>query len=163
MALIIRIDVDRPYGKRPFLRHVLSRLSSDACLPRIEAFGYLKELKLMLQILNENQARSYVFFRRCTLPSQPVVRLLEQGRHEIGLHLEDSRSFASFAWEKQNLEAACRKKSPSCFETWFRWIQARLSSLCSLRTAEVSAVGAAILNATLFGKPRRADCPACDA
>jgi hypothetical protein len=104
MALIIRIDVDRPYGKRPFWRHVLSRLSSDACLPRIEAFGYLKELKLMLQILNENQARSYVFFRRCTLPTQPVLRLLEQGRHEIGLHLEDSRSFAGFAREKQNLE-----------------------------------------------------------
>jgi hypothetical protein len=110
MALIVRIDVDRPYGRRPFVRHLLSRISSDAFLPRIEAFGYLNELKQMLQVLNDNRARSYVFFRRCTLPSQPVLELLEQGRHEIGLHLENSRSFDSFTREKQNLERHVGKK-----------------------------------------------------
>ena len=58
----------------------------------------------MLGRLNEKSARAYVFFRRCTFPSANVMKLLEQGGHEIGLHLEDSRSFTSFTREKVMLE-----------------------------------------------------------
>ncbi len=36
MALIVRIDVDRPYGKQGFVRHVASRISSDYFLPRMD-------------------------------------------------------------------------------------------------------------------------------
>ena len=39
MALIIRIDVDRPYGRQPVLRHVLSRLSSDLYFPQCSPSG----------------------------------------------------------------------------------------------------------------------------
>lgn len=104
MALIIRIDVDRPYGKSPFLRHVFSRLGSDIYFPKIEAFGYLKELEVILQMLNEAKAPAHIFFRRCTLPSTPVFELIEAGGHEIGLHLENSRSFETFCNEKALLE-----------------------------------------------------------
>lgn len=104
MALIIRIDVDRPYGKHPLPRHLLSRLSSDVCFPRIEGFGYLKELNRMLQILNARHARAYIFFRRCTLPFGRTMQLVDEGRHEIGLHLEDSRSYETFEREKLDLE-----------------------------------------------------------
>ncbi len=58
----------------------------------------------MLKLLNDKHAHAYVFFRRCTLPSAPVMKLLEQGGHEIGLHLEDSRSYTSFTGEKLMLE-----------------------------------------------------------
>ncbi len=105
MALIVRIDVDRPYGKHPITRHLLSRISSDLYFPKVEAFGYLDELKKMLLLLNERKARSYVFFRQCTLPSEPILRLMEEGSHEIGLHLENSRSFETFLAEKQTLES----------------------------------------------------------
>jgi hypothetical protein len=104
MPLLIRIDVDRPYGKTPLPRHLLSRISSDLYFPRISAFGYLKELAMMLSWLNEASAPSYVFFRRCTLPSPQIVRLLMAGGHEIGLHLENSRSFATFAEERRITE-----------------------------------------------------------
>src|SRR5688572_25793367 len=104
MALIVRIDVDRPYGRSGLSRHILSRLSSDYYFPKIEIFGYLDELKWMLGVLNEHGARAYAFFRRCTLPSHPVLDLLEEGRHESGLHLENSRSYATFASEKEILE-----------------------------------------------------------
>jgi hypothetical protein len=104
MALIVRIDVDRPYGKTPFLRHVLSRVGSDIYFPKVESFGYLRELEVVLQMLNEMKARSYVFFRRCTLPSEPILELIDAGGHEIGLHLENSRSFESFRNEKSILE-----------------------------------------------------------
>jgi hypothetical protein len=108
MALIVRIDVDRPYGKRPLLRHFLSRLGSDLWFPAIPGLGYLAELNWMLQALNERGARAHVFFRRCTLPGPVTLALLRQGGHVSGLHLENSRSFASFAKEKALLERHLR-------------------------------------------------------
>jgi len=105
MPLILRVDVDRPYGRAPLFRHVLSRLASDLYFPRIECFGYLRELGIILEMLKQRHAKAYVFFRRCTLPSGPILRLIEEGGHKIGLHLEDSRSFETFAAEKRMLEA----------------------------------------------------------
>lgn len=110
MALIIRIDVDRPYGRRPLARHVLSRLGSDLYFPRIDRLGFLAELESMLRWLNEESARSYVFFRRCTLPSRKILDLLDAGGHEVGLHLEDSRSFETFLAELQIVERHVGRK-----------------------------------------------------
>jgi len=104
MAVIIRIDVDRPYGKGPLVRHLLSRCGSDLYFPRVPAFGYLRELDQMLRMLGEHDARAYVFFRRCSLPNERLREVLDRGRHEIGLHLENSRSFETFQAERRNLE-----------------------------------------------------------
>ena len=101
MALIIRIDVDRPYGRSPWSRHFLSRVSSDLYFPRVAGLGYLAELQIMLTWLNQERARAYVFFRGCTLPSTPILELLDVGGHEIGLHLEDSRSLATFVKKRR--------------------------------------------------------------
>jgi hypothetical protein len=110
MALIIRIDVDRPYGRRPLLRHVLSRLSSDFYFPKIAGLGFLTELQTMLTWLNGAGARAYVFFRRCTLPSRAIFELIDSGGHQIGLHLENSRSLATFQREAQIVERHSRRK-----------------------------------------------------
>ena len=104
MPLIIRIDVDRPYGRRPIARHLLSRLSSDLYFPRIEQLGYLKELQTIIRTLNDIGAKSHIFFRGCTLPSKRILSLIGEGNHEIGLHLENSRSFETFSREKMILE-----------------------------------------------------------
>jgi hypothetical protein len=104
MALIIRIDVDRSYGKHPTARHLLSRLSSDLYFPKIAGFGFLTELQEMLAWLNREKARAYVFFRRCTLPSMSILELLDRGGHQIGLHLENSSSFETFHAETQIVE-----------------------------------------------------------
>lgn len=110
MALIIRIDVDRPYGRRPFARHFLSRMSSDLYFPKIAGFGFLAELQTMIGWLNDENARAYIFFRRCTLPSKPVLKLLEAGGHEAGLHLENSRSYETFCEEIQIVQEHLGKK-----------------------------------------------------
>ena len=104
MAIIVRIDVDRPFGRQPVLRHVLSRVSSDLYFPRVQAFGYLRELADVLGILENSCVRAHVFFRRCTLPSASLLRQLERGGHQIGLHLENSRSRDCFVQEKGLLE-----------------------------------------------------------
>ncbi|MBZ5653298.1 MAG: hypothetical protein LAO18_22770 [Acidobacteriia bacterium] len=86
------------------MRHLLSRISSDIHFPKINAAGFLAELRTMLALLNRAGARSYVFFRRCTLPSRPILDLLDTGAHQIGLHLENSRSFSTFIEETQIIE-----------------------------------------------------------
>ena len=63
----------------------------------------------MLVWLNEAGARAHVFFRRCTLPSRCIIDLLDAGHHEIGLHLENSRSLTSFLEEKQIVEHHVRR------------------------------------------------------
>jgi hypothetical protein len=110
MSLIIRIDVDRPYGRHPVVRHLLSRVSSDLYFPRVAGLGFLAELQTMLTWLNDASARAYVFFRRCTLPSGSTLELLDAGHHEIGLHLENSRSFNTFLEETRIVERHFGKK-----------------------------------------------------
>lgn len=110
MSLVIRIDVDRPYGRSPVFRHFLSRMSSDLYFPKVAAFGFLTELKTLLGWLNGEGARAYVFFRRCTLPSGVMLEMLDAGRHEIGLHLENSRSYLAFQEEVRILERHFNKR-----------------------------------------------------
>lgn len=104
MPLIVRIDVDRPFGKQNLSRRVLSRVSSELYFPPIERLKYLDDLKVILRLLNENKIRSYIFFRKCTKPSRSILELIRNGNHSIGLHLENSRSFADFDHELKYLE-----------------------------------------------------------
>jgi hypothetical protein len=104
MALIVRIDVDRPYGKQGIVRHVASLLSSDYFLPRTTWLGYLDELRAILRILNANGKSAHVFFRKCTYPTPEVRELMESGGHQFGLHLENSRSAETFLEELRSLE-----------------------------------------------------------
>lgn len=105
MSLIIRIDVDRPYGKQGLIRHVASRLRSDYYLPRLTWLRYLDELSNILELLNSKGKPAHVFFRRCTLPTQHIRGLIERGGHVIGLHLEDSRSYETFRSELRLMES----------------------------------------------------------
>ena len=104
MALIVRIDVDRPYGKQGLVRHVASRISSDYFLPRMEWLHYLDELKTILGILTANGKTAHVFFRKCTYPTPEVCELMEAGGHHFGLHLENSWSADTFQEELTALE-----------------------------------------------------------
>lgn len=110
MALIVRIDVDRPYGKQGVVRHIASRISSDYFLPRMEALRYLDELKMILRILNANGSSAHVFFRKCTYPTQAISELMEVGGHRFGLHLENSRSAETFREELGSLEGALGRR-----------------------------------------------------
>lgn len=79
-------------------------MSSDLYFPKVAPLGFLTELKTLLGWLNGEGARAYVFFRRCTLPLGAMLELLDAGRHEIGLHLENSRSYLTFQEEVRILE-----------------------------------------------------------
>lgn len=103
MAVIVRMDIDRPYGKRNLAHKIISRVSSDLYFPRIESLGYLTDLHEILTILERYRVASYVFFRRCTFPTTRIFKMLKRGGHKVGLHLENSRSLNSFNRELERL------------------------------------------------------------
>jgi hypothetical protein len=104
MAIIIRIDVDRPFGRRTIFHRSLSRVSSDLYFPKFKSLGYLNDLKKILMVLNKRQVRAYLFFRRCTIPSKEILALIGSGDHIVGLHLENSRNYHTFKEELNFLE-----------------------------------------------------------
>ena len=110
MSLIIRIDVDRPYGRQSLCRQILSRISSNYYFPKIQTLGYLADLKIILETLNKNNAKSYIFFRRCSLPSPSIMKLIDRGQHKIGLHLENSRTYKTFNNELKYVEDFLNRK-----------------------------------------------------
>lgn len=99
MPIIIRMDIDRPYGHKNLLRKTLSRLSADLYFPKYGRAGYLMELFQILDLLNVKKIRSHIFFRRSTLPQQAQLQLLIKGKHIMGMHLENSRSYQTFQKE----------------------------------------------------------------
>jgi len=96
----IRVDVDYPYP---------SRLRSFV----YTAFGirvgrdYLKNSKIVAKMINESQkeAKAVWFFTPKTLPDKELLSLLDNSKHEIGLHIINNPSS-----ELKHLEEAINKK-----------------------------------------------------
>lgn len=88
----LRVDVDYPYP---------SRLRSFICTALgIKAGGdYLKNSKILARMINESprQVKAYWFFTPKTMPDQQLMRLLNDERHEVALHI------ANNPYEEMNL------------------------------------------------------------
>jgi len=82
-ALIkLRIDVDYPYPSR--LRSFIYTALG------IKAGGdYLKNSKILARMINESpkEVKAYWFFTPTTMPDQQLMRLLNEKRHEVALHI----------------------------------------------------------------------------
>jgi hypothetical protein len=110
MSLILRIDVDSPYGKKNVFNHICSRIASDFDLAPLLMLPYLKYLNEFINYLNSKSIRGYFFFRKCTLPSPEILNLLQKGGHITGLHLENSLSLETFKEELKVLERNINSK-----------------------------------------------------
>ena len=80
--LKLRIDVDYPYPSRfrSFIYTALGlKMGND----------YLKNSKIVARMINESakEVRSYWFFTPKTIPDKELLELLDNGRHEIALHI----------------------------------------------------------------------------
>lgn len=111
MAIILRADVDKPFGKHTFLRKVASKLKEDYFYSWHFELGYLSQLKEMLQVCNAANIQGTFYHRICTLPDSETVELIEKGNHDLGLHLENSRTEQSFIkeWEKFRNHKGCER------------------------------------------------------
>ncbi|MDR3609515.1 MAG: hypothetical protein P4L27_03020 [Ignavibacteriaceae bacterium] len=110
MSLILRIDVDSPYGKENVFNHICSRIASDYNITPLLFLPYLKYLDDFIIYLNSKSIQGNFFFRKCTLPTNIILDHLRQGNHIIGLHLENSISLDSFKEELKFLESNINSK-----------------------------------------------------
>lgn len=82
-ALIrLRIDVDYAYPSRiTSLIHTASNLRTSK--------HYLKNAKTIAKMINESQkkVKAYWFFTPKTIPDEEMLKLLDNNRHEIALHI----------------------------------------------------------------------------
>ena len=105
MAIILRIDVDNPYGYHTFWRKVLNYLALNYNFPKIDALGYLSHLNSLLRDLEERDVPATFFFKTTTIPNIEMrSRILEM--HEVGFHAVRTRSFQEFLKDFQKVNKA---------------------------------------------------------
>lgn len=109
MPLILRVDVDKPFGNSSFKNAVRSKLSEDYWYPKAKIFksNYLAQLARFLEHCNADNVSGYFYYRMCTVPNQRINDLMRKGNHQAGVHAENTRSFDTFKAEWENLASRC--------------------------------------------------------
>jgi hypothetical protein len=100
MSITIRVDIDQPYGWQNKIKIILNYISiKTPFIIRLPLFGYLKHLSNFLKYCNNNNISCKLFFRRCTIPTKKIKKLIKDGNHEIGWHVESCKTFDDFKKE----------------------------------------------------------------
>lgn len=98
--IILRIDVDYPYPSRirSFIYTTLGITASK---------DYLRNAKTVAKMINESpkDVKAYWFFTPTTIPDEEMLKLLDNHKHEIALHITNNPYH-----EWKQLEKATRKK-----------------------------------------------------
>ncbi len=116
MSLILRVDVDKPYGNASLTRSIASKLSEDYWFPdRIYKTRYLIHLAEFLGLCNKENIAGHIYFRMCTVPDEKIVELVKKGGHRIGFHAENTRSLETFSAEWNDFEEVVSPEKVSSF------------------------------------------------
>jgi hypothetical protein len=116
MSLILRADVDKPYGHSNLLRKVASKWVEDYFpIPVLGTVGYLSHLIEFLEYCNSVNVPGFIYHRTCTSPNARVSELLLWGKHKVCFHAENTRSFETFSEE---LNAFKKTSSPVVIESF---------------------------------------------
>tara|TARA_B100000945_G_C20283812_1_gene550001 strand:- start:69 stop:779 length:711 start_codon:yes stop_codon:yes gene_type:complete len=99
MSLLLRVDVDKPYGRHTLFRKIVSKLNEDYITYLPKFIGYLSHLKIFLSFCNDRGVRCHLYHRICTVPDSETMQIIKREGHLIGLHLEDSRNIDCFKKE----------------------------------------------------------------
>ncbi|MFX1515639.1 MAG: hypothetical protein ACFFC6_04960 [Promethearchaeota archaeon] len=98
MPIILRIDVDNPYGWNTFPKKVLNYFSINfRRLPiRYSILGYLNYANKLFERLEMAQVPASWFFLVQTRPSKQLQQSLLKAKHEIAYHAERTSSLKNF-------------------------------------------------------------------
>jgi hypothetical protein len=100
MSIILRADIDKPYGNSKLIRKIASKLEEDYVSFRLlNSKKYLTHLISFLEYCNSVNVPGIMYFRHCTIPNEKVINLMKKGGHKIGFHAENTRSLESFTNE----------------------------------------------------------------
>jgi hypothetical protein len=102
MALILRVDVDKPYGHSNLIRRIASKFVEDYYpIPLFGSFKYLSHLRKFLKYCNSQDVPGFIYHRMCTVPNDTISKLLKKGNHKVCFHAENTRSMETFSEELQ--------------------------------------------------------------
>ncbi len=99
MGLILRIDIDKPFGNNTFLRKVISKIREDYYFPPIISFGFLDQVYQFATLLHSHKIPAIFYFRNCTTPYKTLLKKLISMNHSIGFHAENTKSIETFSEE----------------------------------------------------------------
>jgi hypothetical protein len=100
MSLILRADVDKPYGRKGLIRKIASKLVEDYIGEPWQASTiYLSHLALFLEYCNKSNIPGFICHRNCTRPNESITKLLQQGNHKVCFHAENTSSYEAFITE----------------------------------------------------------------
>ena len=97
MSLILRVDLDKPYGVSNLFFRVISKLRENLYFPKVHALGYLNDLEEFLDVLDSNDILAYIYLRNCTIPDDNLY--VKLSKHKVGLHAENTQTLESFRKE----------------------------------------------------------------
>jgi hypothetical protein len=115
MSLILRVDVDKPYGRHNIIRKIASKLKEDFLTKLTIKWGYLSHLNQFLRFCNQKNVSGHFYFRLCTAPDRKILSLMKQGNHVIGLHLENSRNIGTVKQELEEFQKFFNEYSVNTF------------------------------------------------
>ena len=111
MALILRVDVDKPFGNHTLPRKIISKIIEDYYgKPLLSAPQYLSHLKTFLENCNAKNVPGFIYHRICTCPNDEIINLLKVGGHKVGLHAENTTSYKTFSDEVDCLNSLLKDK-----------------------------------------------------
>ena len=96
MAILLRVDVDNPYGYKTFREKTLNYLALKYDFPKIDTLGYLRYLKILLKDLEERGITATFFFKTTTIPKTNLRNQILK-KHEVGFHAVRTRTFNEFS------------------------------------------------------------------
>ena len=99
MPLVLRVDVDKPYGRANLFQKILSKTREDIWGPAIGALGYGKAAKALADYLHQSRVGAFFSFRLCTMPSRAQLQEYVDQGHRVGLHAENTRNSSTFEKE----------------------------------------------------------------
>ncbi len=105
MSLILRVDVDKPYGRHTLPRKIFSKIKEDYFPDFPIKIGYLSHLKQFIQFCSQNKVQGHFYHRICTAPDAETLAMQADGQHVAGLHLENSRSKETLKAEIDQLQS----------------------------------------------------------
>lgn len=108
MGFVLRVDVDKPYGRANVVEKIKSKLREDYWFPKMDSLGYLKCLEKFSTFCNSNNVRGMFYFRNCTIPNSKILKLFKEGNHVIGFHAENTKSFTTFSDELSSFRESLR-------------------------------------------------------
>ena len=92
MPLLLRVDVDKPYGNSNIFFRCLSKLNENYSFFNFTLSSYLHHFEDFINVINKENIPSFIYFRNCTVPSKKYFNLNKLKNHKIGFHAENTKS-----------------------------------------------------------------------